>query len=487
MRLNIKLDIRILSIVMLLISLSMLPALCVSLLYGENETAKSFLVCIVPVILFCTVLTLVSRPVSSTIRIRDGFLIVAFCWILGSAVGALPFIVSGAIPSFPDAFFESASGFTTTGSTILKDVEILPKGILFWRSFTHWLGGMGILILAIALLPTLGIGALHIAEAETPGPSIDKLSPKITDSARILYVIYIGMTVIETILLMLGRMDLFDALVHTFGSVGTGGFSSYNASIGHFDSLYIELVISAFMLLAGINFNLYYLLFLRKWKGFFLDGELRAYLCIICGATLLITVALIVFGSTEGVSDALRLAFFQTVSIITTTGYCTADFSLWPSAGIMTLFLLMFVGGCSSSTAGSVKVIRVVVFLKLIRRGIYKRLHPTAVVPIKLGGGNLSSQAVSRIASFLFLYLALFLSGTLLLSLDSFDLVTVASSVAACLGNVGPGFGAVGPLSNFSGYSDGSTLFLAMLMIAGRLELFTIILLFLPGFWNPDR
>jgi len=487
MRLNIKMIIRILSIVTLLLSLAMLPALFVSLLYGESNTVKAFTICIVPILFLSTLLAFVSNPTSSTLRIRDGFLVVALCWILGSFVGALPYIVSGVVPNFADAFFESASGFTTTGATILHDVEVLPKGILFWRSFTHWLGGMGILIFAIALLPALGINALHIAEAETPGPSLDKLSPKMTDSTRILYGIYIGMTVIETILLCLGGMDLFDALIHTFGSVGTGGFSSYNDSIAHFNSLYIEIVIVVFTLLAGINFNLYYLIILKNWKGFFRDGELRAYLCIICGSTLLITAVLTLFGIAENIGGALRLAFFQTVSIITTTGYCTTDFSLWPSAGIMVLFLLMFVGGCSSSTAGSVKVIRVVVFIKLIRRGIYKRLHPTAVVPIKLGDRNLSSRVVSNIASFLFLYLSLFLFGTLLLSLDSFDLITTASTVATCLGNVGPGFGDVGPLSNFSAYSDGSTLFLSLLMIIGRLELFTILLLFLPGFWNPDR
>ena len=487
MRLNIRLIIRIISIVTLLLSLAMLPALCTSLLYGESNTVKAFSICIVPILLFSALLAFVSNPTSTILRIRDGFLIVALCWVLGSVVGALPYIVSGVIPNFADAFFESASGFTTTGSTILHDIEILPKGILFWRSFTHWLGGMGILIFAIALLPALGINALHIAAAETTGPSMDKLSPKMTDSTRILYVIYIGMTVMETILLLLGGMDLFDALVHTFGSVGTGGFSSYNDSIGHFDSLYIEMVISVFTLLAGVNFSLYYLLFLGNWKGFFRDGELRVYLYIICGATLLITAVLTIFGIARGIGDAFRLAFFQAVSIITTTGYCTTDFSLWPSAGTMVLFLLMFVGGCSSSTAGSVKVIRIAVFIKLIRRGIYKRLHPTAVVPVKLGDRSLSSQVVSKIASFLLLYLSLFLFGTLLLSLDSFDLITTASSVAACLGNVGPGLGDVGPLSNFSGYSDGATVFLSLLMITGRLELFTILFLFLPGFWNPDR
>ncbi len=487
MRLNVRLIIRILATVVLLLSLSMIPALCVSLLYGETDTVRAFLMTIVPVATLSSLTAFFINPASSDLRTRDGILIVALCWILGSGVGAIPFLISEAIPNFADAFFESASGFTTTGSSILADIEVLPKGILFWRSFTHWLGGMGILVLAIALLPAIGVGAFHIAEAETPGPSIDKLTPKMTDSTRILYVIYIGMTALETILLCLGGMDLFDALVHTFGSVGTGGFSSYNDSIGHFDSLYIEMVISVFTLLAGINFNLYYLLFLRNWKGFFRDGELRAYLSIICGATLFIAAVLTVFDIAGGVGEALRLAFFQTVTIITTTGFSTTDFSLWPSAGVMVIFLLFFIGGCSSSTAGSVKVIRIVVFLKLIRRGIYKRLHPTAVVPVKLGGDNLSSQVVSGIAGFLFLYLTLFLLGTLVLTLDAFDLITAASSAATCLGNVGPGFGDVGPLSNFSGYSDGSTWLLSMLMITGRLELFTILLLFFPGFWNPDR
>ncbi len=487
MRLNIRIIIRILSTVMLLLSLSMLPSMCVSLLYGESSVAKAFAACIVPIALLSILLIRMSNPDSSSIRTRDGILIVALCWIFGSVISAFPYIVSGAIPNFADAFFESASGLSTTGSTILQDIEVLPRGILFWRSFTHWLGGMGILVLAIALLPAIGVGAFHIAEAETSGPSMDKLSSKTYNSSRILYIIYIGMTAVETILLLFGGMDLFDALVHSFGSVATGGFSPYNDSIGHFGSLYIQMVVSLFSLMAGVNFHLYYLLFLKNTKGFFRDGELRAYLSIICAATLLLTAVLFGFGTAGSIGEALQLAFFQTVSIITTTGYCTTDFSLWPTAGMTILFLLFFVGGCSSSTSGSVKVVRIVVFMKLIRRGIYKRLHPTAVVPVKLGDRNLSSPVVSNIASFLFLYLTLFLLGTLLISIDSPDLITAASSVAACLGNIGPGLGEAGPVSNFSFYSDGSTLFLAMLMIIGRLELFTILLLFFPGFWNPDR
>ncbi len=478
---------RVLSIVILIEAFSMVPALSVSLIYNEHSTAGAFLFSIVLMLLLSIAGIYFVKPLSKSVNIREGLLIVASSWILASLLSVLPYMLSGSIQGFADAFFESSSGFTTTGASILSNVESLPRGILFWRSFTHWLGGMGILVFAIALLPSLGIGALHIAEAETPGPTTDKLTPKLTSSTRILYYIYIGMTTAEVILLLLGGMNVFDAFIHTFGSVGTGGFSSYSDSIAHFNSLYIEIVITVFTLMAGINFNLYYFLFFRNWRDFVKDRELRAYLLIILFSAVLIAVILYYFGIAERFGTALRLAFFQTVTIITTTGYSTTDFNLWPSSSVMILLLLMFVGGCSSSTSGSIKVIRIVVLFKLIRRGIYKRLHPTAVVPVKLNGKNLSSGVVSSIASFLFLYIIIFMVGTLIVSIENVDLITAASTVAACLGNVGPGFGEVGPLSSYSLYSDATTVFLSLLMITGRLELFTILLLFMPGFWDTNR
>lgn len=487
MLLNYRLILKVTAMVVVILALAMIPALLVCILYGEKSTAVAFLISIIPMLAIGFFLAFISKPSSSVIRVRDGLLIVSLCWIVGAICGALPFAISGAIPNLADAFFESASGFTTTGASILTDIEILPKGILFWRSFTHWLGGMGILIFAIALLPSLGIGGIRIAEAEAPGPTLDKLTPKMSDSAKILYTIYISMTVVETILLLLGGMNLFDALIHTFGSMGTGGFSNYNISIAHFDSLYIELVISFFMMMAGANFTLYYMALRGDWKGFFGDGELRAYLTIIAGASLIMAIILFGFGACDTIWKGLRLAYFQTVSIITTTGFSSTDFNLWPSTCTLIIFLLMFVGGCAGSTSGAMKNIRIVVLFKLIRRGVYKRLHPLAVVPIKVGGKSVSSSTVSNIASFIFLYICIFLFGTLIVSLESVDLITAATSAAACLGNVGPGLELVGPMSNFSLYSDPTTVFLAFIMITGRLELFTILLLLMPTFWNPDR
>ena len=487
MVLNFRLIIRITAIVSVIISLAMIPALLVCLLYGEYSTAAAFVYSILPVFVIGTLTALKSRSTFPVIRIRDGLLIVALSWIISSLCGALPFFISGALPNPADAFFESASGFTTTGATVIPDVEILPKGILFWRSFTHWLGGMGILIFAIALLPSLGIGGFRIAEAESSGPTLDKLSPKISDTAKILYSLYIGMTIAETILLTAGGMNLFDALIHTFGSVGTGGFSNYNNSIAHFDSLYIEIIICIFMILASTNFNLYFFVIRGNLKKCLRDGELRAFLLIITGLTVIMTAVLYCFNTCDTVLEGIRLAFFQTVSIITTTVFATDDFNLWPATCMIVLLLLMFVGGCSGSTSGSVKVIRILISIKLIYRGIYKRLHPTAVVPVKLGGRNISSDKVSSVTSFIFLYTTVYLIAALVVSSDKVDLLTAASAAATCLGNVGPGFDQIGPMSDLSLFSDPVTVFLSFLMITGRLELFAVLLLLTPVFWNPDR
>lgn len=487
MAFNYRLIFRITAMIVLLLAGAMVPAMIVSVIYGERDTAIALLGAILLTAVVSLPFVIYLKPSSSTIHIRDGFLIVALSWIIGSLCGALPFVVSGAIPSFADAFFESASGFTTTGASILTNIEILPRGILFWRSFTHWLGGMGILIFAIALFPSLKLGSFLIAKAEAPGPSLDKLTPKLSDSAKLLYFVYTGMTIAEVLLLMLGGLDLFDALIHTFGTVATGGFSSYNASIAHFDSLYVEMVIVVFMILAGTNFNLYFLLLRRNLKGFLADREWRTYMTVIVFSFIAITFILNHFEVTSSIGESMRLSIFQTVTILTTTGYATADFGLWPTACMVILLVLMFVGGCSGSTSGSMKSIRILVLFKLIKRGIKKRLHPYAVVPVKLAGKNLASDRVSNIASFIFTYLLLFVLGALVVSLDGTDMVTAISASAACLGNIGPGLGEVGPVMNYSFFSVPTKLFLTMLMIAGRLEIFTILLLFTRTFWNPDR
>lgn len=487
MVLNFHLIAKIASAILALIGFSMIPSMLVSVIYGETDTVAAFLKCIIPMILIGLLCMKRIRPLSTALKTRDGLLVVALSWFLASLLGGLPFILSGSIPSMVDAFFETVSGFTTTGSTIVQDVEILPKGILFWRSFTHWLGGMGILVFFIALLPSLGISGQNIINAETTGPIKDKLTPKISDSAKLLYTIYVGMTILEVVLLLLGGVNLFDALVHTFGSVGTGGLSSYNDSIGHFNSAYVDIVVGVFMMLSGINFNLYYHLLSGKPKEFFSDFELRGYVIILGGATLLIAANLFATGLYANVGDALRYSFFQSSSIITTTGYSTADFDLWPTFSKMVLFLLMFVGGCSSSTGGGIKVIRICLLFKLVRREMYHRLHPRAVLPLKLRGKALPSDVVSGVSSFVFLYLLLMLFGTLLLSLENFDILSTLTAVIASIGNIGPGFGLVGPTMNYSVFSDPGKILLSILMIIGRLELFTVVLLAAPTFWNPDK
>lgn len=487
MILNYKAIAKFSGIIFVILAGLMLPSLLVSYIYGEEKVLRAFLYTIVPLLIAGSLIAVTVKADFNHLRIRDGFIIVALCWTLGSVLGAVPFILSGCIPNFFDAFFETVSGFTTTGSSILTDIEALPKGLLFWRSFTHWIGGMGIIVFAIALLPMLGISGQRIAKAETTGPSFGKLTPKLTESAKILYTIYISMTVLQVALLMFGGMSFFDSLINTFGSVGTGGFSNYNDSIAHYNNLYFEMVIAVFMFLAGTNFTLYYYVLKGNWREFFGDNELRCYLAIFGGAVILITLDLWLTGSFDSIGRSFRFSFFQSASIMTTTGFASTDFDLWPSFSKMVLFFLMFIGGCSSSTAGGIKVIRILLLFKLLRRGIAVRLHPRAVVAIKMNEKPISADTVSAVANFVFLYFTIFFIGTLVLSLENYDLITTASAVASCLGNIGPGFNLVGPMLNYSLFTDASTFMLAIIMLIGRLELFTIILLFSKQFWNPDR
>ena len=485
MLLNYRLILKIIAAVLVILGLSMIPPIILSFYYSESS-----IVFIIPAIILIAsglIILYINKPKSLDLKIRDGLLIVALCWIIASLFGSLPFIISGVIPGFADAIFESTSGFTTTGGSVLSDVESLPNGIIFWRSFTHWLGGMGILLLTIALLPSLGISGQRLIDAEASGPNIDKFTSKMSDSAKLIYIMYIGMTIVETVLLMLGGLDFFDSIIHAFGTVSTGGFSSYNNSIAHFDSIYVELVICIFMIMAGTNFNLYFVAIRSKFKNIFRDGEYRAYLMIIFGSTIVLTIQLLYFGPKNSFLESLRHSFFQAVSILSTTGYTTSDFNIWPTACKSIIFMLMFIGGSSSSASGAVKTVRVLVLLKLIRRGIYKRLHPTAVVPIKLNNKNVSSNSVSNITSFLFLYISLLLVSTLIVSLDQVDIMTAATAAAACLGNIGPGFEMVGPMSDYSFFSGPIKLYLSFLMFAGRLEIFTVLLLFTAKFWDPDR
>ena len=488
MLLNKRPILKILCAVMTLVGVAMLIPTAVALYYKETKAVMSLLVCALPMIIIgVLVIKLTPKEDNTVLRMRDGFFIVAAAWIAMSALGGMPFVISGSIPNFFDAFFETASGFTTTGSTILTNIEAMPKGMLFWRSFTHWLGGMGVLVLTIALLPMLGIGGAKIMRAETTGPTMDKISFTTNESARKLYLIYGGMTLIEIILLMFGGTGFFDAATHAFGTLGTGGLSTHSASIGYFNNLYVEMVITVFMILAGVNFNLYYFLLSGKPRQMFRDPELRTYLCIVCGSTLFIAAMLFIKNTYSTIGDSLRYSVFQVSSIITTTGYGTADFDTWPITCRLILFLLMIVGGCASSTGGGVKVIRVIITAKLIKRAADRRLHRKALTPIKVGGKTVSESTLAGVGIFMLLFVVTIIGGTLLVSRDGYDLTTSLSSVIACLCNIGPGFALVGPTMNYALFSESVKLVLSLLMIAGRLELYTIILMFTPVFWDENR
>lgn len=487
MNLNLSSIFRIIGIVMMVICIAMLPSFFVSIIYGESDVAKAFINIILIAGFIGFLLSKVCQYNTKQLRVRDGFLIVTLCWLISTIMGAFPFVVTGSIPSFTDAFFESASGFSTTGGSILNDIEALPRGILFWRSFTHWIGGMGILIFAIALMPSLGISGQNLAVSEAPGPSLDKVTPKMTDTAKILYVTYIMFTIVETILLMLGGMSLYDALIHTFGTVGTGGFSSYNDSIAHFNSPYIYIVITVFMILCGTNFNLFFFSLRQSIKAFLEDSEFKFYILTIVACSLCIFIILMFKGHYSSGSDAALDSSFQVVSILTTTGYATADYEQWPAVAQMIILILMFMGGSSSSTAGGIKIVRILIILKLIRRGISTRLHPNVIETIKLNGKQMPVDTVSAIANHFFLYLALVFFGAFIISFENTDMMTCFTSVITCLGNIGPGFGAVGPSENFSALSDLSKWLLSLYMIAGRLEFYTMFVLLMPKFWSSNR
>lgn len=471
---------------LIVIALSMIPPLFIAYNLKETAAQDAFLL----TLLVCGICGFLSRLLPNlshnSIKNRDGFLIVSLSWVLVSALGAIPFFLSGSIPSYVDAFFESCSGFTTTGSSILTDIEAMPRSILFWRSFTHWLGGMGIIVFITAVLPMFGFTGQQIANYETPGPTKDKISAKYSDASRNLYKIYIIMTVAEMILLKLGGLTWFDSAVHTFGTVGTGGLSSYNDSIAHFQSTYVELVIAFFMLMAAVNFSLYYSSLKGGVSKLFKDEELKFFLIIISTATGAIFIYNAAYDGLSNLGDKFTDALFQVISIVTTTGYMTYDYDLWPTFCRFVIFALFFVGGCASSTGGGVKAVRVLVGLKLVRRGVSLRIHPNRIAPVTLNDKELGSEVTIRISNFIMTYLVLTLIGTLLISLNGYDFMTNLSAAASSLGNIGPGFNVVGPTMNYSSFSAFSKLVCSFLMITGRLELFTVLALFSKHYWRPD-
>lgn len=422
------------------------------------------------------------KPDNRSIYAKEGYVIVAFTWVLMSLFGALPFTLSGHIPSFIDAFFETVSGFTTTGSTILTNVEALPKSLLFWRSFTHWIGGMGILVFVIAIMPKTENSSMHVMRAEVPGPTVGKLVSKLGASARILYGIYGGLSAIQVILLLAGGMPVFDSIVSTFATAGTGGFGILNNSIEGYNSLYAEMVIAVFMLIFGINFNLYYLFLIRRFKQAFKSEELRWYFGIVAGSVLIIALSLIT--SKHSVGESFRYSFFQVASIITTTGFSSTDFGKWPIIAQVILVFLMFVGACAGSTGGGIKVSRLVILVKSGMRDIKKAINLRSIETVKVDKQTVEEPVVKSVSVFFATYIIVLAVSALIVSLDGRDLTTTFTSVIACIGNIGPGLGAVGPTGNFANFSILSKIVLSFDMLAGRLELIPMLMIFTPYAWS---
>ncbi|OLS01525.1 TrkH family potassium uptake protein [Tissierella creatinophila] len=480
---NYGIVLRVLGILLIIESSLMAPSLLISLYEGEHDFYP-FLITIIITLIVGIILSR-KKGKDNLISAKDGLAIVALGWLSISILGAMPLFLAKSTPTYIDAFFEIVSGFTTTGSSVIENVEILPKGILFWRSFTHWIGGMGILVFTIALLPALGVGGFQIYKAESPGPIAGKMAPRIKDTAKILYITYFSITILQVILLLFGKMSLFDALLHTFGTVGTGGFGIKAESVGYYKSSYIHIVIAVFMVLSGVSFSLYYSLYRKKIRDVIKNEELGLYLGIVISSTLFIAINLYMTNYGK-ISLSLRDSFFQVASIMTTTGYSTADFDLWPSFSKGILVLLMFIGASAGSTAGGIKVIRILVMFKLIKREILKIFHPRAIIPIRNDGRVLSNEVIAGIYSFIALYMVIFSLSTLLVTLEGVDLVTASTSVIATLSNIGPGLALVGPTRSFALYSGATKMLLSFLMLLGRLELFTIIALLAPKNWRRE-
>ena len=422
------------------------------------------------------------KPKKTTLYARDGFAVVALAWIFMSLFGALPFVISGDIPNYVDALFETVSGFTTTGATVLVVVEEMSKSGLMWRSFTHWIGGMGVLVFVRAILPMTEGNGRYLMRAETPGPTSGKLVSRMGDSAKILYGIYIALTLLLFLMLVVGGMPVFDAWVHTFSTAGTGGFSSLSLSIGGYNNLYFELVLGIFMLLFGTNFTWYYFLIMRKFRDALRMEEVRIYLLIVLAAVVGITIDILpIYGD---VGTSLRHAFFQTSAIITTTGYATQDFGLWPTFSQSVLITLMFIGSCAGSTAGGLKVGRLVIMVKAVFADMKRMLHPNAVTAVRYEGRALTEKQIRGTYQYVSVYVCLFIVSCLLLSLEQEDLVTTVTAIITCHNNAGPGLGLVGPSGNYSIFSAPAKLLLALNMLLGRLEIFPVLLLFSPSIWR---
>ena len=479
---NVKLLLHVLGAILLVEAAAMVPSLAIAIGYGEGD-AMAFVWTILLLNAVGAPMRLFVKAEQTNLRAREGFLAVSLSWVLLSVFGALPFVFSGVIPNFVDALFESVSGFTTTGATIMTQIEGQPHGVMFWRSFTHWIGGMGVLVLTLALLPQMSGRTSHLVRAESPGPTLSKIVPRMGDTAKILYLIYGVLTVIEFLLLMLAGMNAYDAAIHALGTAGTGGFSNYAASVGHFNSAWIDAIITLFMVLFGVNFVIYYKMLLRDWQDIRANEELRWFLSIFLGATAIITLTLL---PEEGnLFTALRYSSFQVASIISTTGYATANYDLWPLTARMLILVLLFFGSCAGSTAGGMKICRIGMLSKQAIREVRHTIQPRKAMVVRFEGKAVDEGVLRQVATFACIYVALILLGGFMLSLENrYDMMTNFSAALTCVSNVGPGFGAVGPAGSFAGYGPFGKLLASFLMLAGRLEIFPMLALFHPAMWR---
>ena len=457
----------------------LLPAL-ISAIYQE-KSLWAFLITSLISLIVGIVLKLLTRGYNNVMYAKEGFLIVALAWVSTSLIGSLPFVISGEIPNFFDAFFETCSGFSTTGASIVGDVEALSHGILFWRSFTHWRGGMGVLVFMIAFISNISDRSIHILRAEMPGPIVGKLTPRAKDTSKVLYIIYFVMTVVQVVLLTAGDMNFFDSLLHTFGTAGTGGFGIKSDGLAGYSS-YSQWIITIFMFLFGVNFNLYYLILVKRFNTAIKSSELWVYFGIVMVAGILITAN--ISDLYTNLSSAVKDAFFQVVSIITTTGYSTADFDLWPTLSRGILFILMFTGACAGSTAGGLKISRVVLLFKMIGKEIKKMVHPRSVSAVNFEGKEVDEQTQRSVTTYFAIYVISMAIIFFILSFEPFSLETNLSAAVSCFNNVGPGLAGVGPMMNYGAYSNFSKLILSFAMLLGRLEIFPLIIAMIPSTWK---
>ncbi len=480
--LNYKVIFNIIGFLLILDGIAMMTGIPFSLYYDDND---------IPVLfgsglgtsIIGFVLYRLNRDHDKELRKREGYVVVSLGWLIMSLFGAIPFVIHGSIPSYTDAFFETMSGFTTTGASILNDIESLPHGLLFWRSLTQWLGGMGIIVLSLAIMPILGIGGMQLFVAEVPGPTKDKIHPRIRETAKRLWIIYLLFTVAETLLLLIGGMNLFDSINHSFTTMATGGFSTKQASIAHFNSPFIHYVIIFFMFFAGMNFTVHYYMLHAKFSVLKRNDEFKFYLKVTIAVSLIIAAA-IFFKDYADLETSFRDSLFQVVSVITTTGFITADYEIWGSFFQIVFFLLLFIGGCAGSTGGGIKIVRHQLLIKNSFSELSRLIHPRAVIPVRFNGNSVPNDIISNILAFFLFYIFIFVIGTIVMALIGLDFLSAMGSVATSLGNVGPAIGSVGPSSNFAHIPAFGKWFLSFLMLLGRLELFTILIIFSPSFWK---